>query len=143
MDDIVKTAQRVQPPANSKLLGPSPAQIGDVWYRVEGSHIGDEAYEGMELMWSSWQCIKTTAQGAWFQSVEWSYKKQRFALTSGARFLSRTKHEALQRLIARKVRHLRILASETVAAQDTLDVARTALAHSMSGECVGSTHTLQ
>lgn len=105
----------------------SAAKVGDVWHRVEGSHIGDEVYAGMELMWSSWACIKTTPHGAWFECVEWPYKKSRFALTSGARAISRTKREALVRLIARKVCHLRMLNSETIAANDTLEVARAAL----------------
>lgn len=114
--------------ANSKNSAQSPAHVGDVWHRVEGSHIGEERYEGMELAWTSWSCIKTTKRGAWFKCVELSFKGPRFALTSGSRFIVRTKHEALERLIARKERHLRLLASEAVAAQDTLDIAREALA---------------
>lgn len=31
--------QRLQKP-----LEPAPAQVGDVWYRVDGSHLGDEVY---------------------------------------------------------------------------------------------------
>jgi len=103
------------------------AQVGDVWHRVVGSHLGDETYEGMELIWTSWRCIKTTLCGAWFKCDEWGYTKLKFALTVGSRSISRTKREALERLIARKVRHLRILHGETVAATDTLDAARAAL----------------
>jgi len=109
------------------------ANIGDVWHRVEGSYIGEEVYRGMELSWTSWRCVSTTPKGAWFRCVEWNYQKPRFALTVGARALSRTKHEALQRLIARKIRHLSILENETVAAQDTLHVARAALAGTSYG----------
>lgn len=130
MNASQKTEKRVETLFSGKRLGPPPAQVGDVWHRVDGSHIGDEVYEGMELAWTSWLCVKTTAQGAWFKCVEWSHKKQRFALTSGSRAICRTKHEALERLIARKVRHLRILSSEAIAAQDTLDVARDTLAQS-------------
>ena len=128
MNDSQKTEKRVEPRFSGKRLGPPPAQVGDVWHRVEGSPIGDEVYEGMELAWTSWLCIKTTAQGAWFKCVEWSFKLPRFALTSGSRAICRTKHEALERLIAKKVRHLRILSNEAISAQDTLDVARDALA---------------
>ena len=130
MTDSQKTEKRVETLPNGKRLGPSPAQVGDVWHRVDGSHIGDEVYAGMELAWTSWLCIKTTAQGAWFKCVEWSHKKPRFALTSGSRAICRTKQEALERLIARKVRHLRILSNEAISAQDTLDVAQAALVQS-------------
>lgn len=124
-----KTNFRVETlPPKREQLGPSPTQVGDVWHRVEGSHIGDEVYQGMRLEWTSWRCIKTTPQGAWFKCVEWNYKKPRFALTNGARTICRTKREALERLIARKVRHIGILNGEVIAAQDTLDAARTALA---------------
>lgn len=104
------------------------AKIGDVWHRVDGSHPGDEAYDGMELAWTAWVCIKTTARGAWFKCVEWSSKKPRFALTSGARAICRTKNEALERLVARKLRHLQILNSEIIFAKDTLDAAQAAFA---------------
>ena len=114
--------------ASAKNGAQSPAHLGDVWHRVEGWHIGEDVYGGMGLAWTSWLCIKTTAQGAWFKCVELNFKKPRFALTSGSRFIVRTKQEALERLIARKERHLRLLASEAVAAQDTLDIARDALA---------------
>jgi hypothetical protein len=104
-----------------------PAKVGDIWYRVEGSHIGDEVYEGMELAWTSWICVKTTPSGAWFRCVEWRHVKQRFALTLGARAISRSRREALERLVARKVCHLRRLAFDTTVADDTLALARAAL----------------
>lgn len=115
--------------ATRERTGPLPAQVGDIWHRVDGSHIGDEVYQGMDLDWTSWRCVRTTPQGAWFECVEWSHRPERFALTSGAKAICRTQTEALERLIARKKRHLLILNSETVAAQDTLEVAREALAH--------------
>jgi hypothetical protein len=144
MNDSQKTEKRVETLFSGIRLGPPPAQVGDVWHRVEGSHIGDEVYEGMELAWTSWLCIKTTAQGAWFACVEWSQKKPRFALTSGSRSICRTEHEALERLIARKLRHLHILSNEAITAQDTLEVARDALAKSKrdTGVSDSSFHTL-
>ncbi len=105
-----------------------PAKVGDIWHRVDGSHLGDESYMGMELEWSAWRCVKTTKQGAWFARVGWGRPKPRFALTSGSRGIVRTEREALERLIARKKRHLQILHSETVCAQDTLEIAQAALA---------------
>lgn len=101
----------------------APAQVGDVWHRVEGWPTGDEVYEGVELNWTTWKCVKQTPRGAWFKCVENRYSKQRFALTSGALALSRTKKGALDRLIARKKRHLNILRQESTMAQDTLDAA--------------------
>lgn len=109
---------------SKKQIKPLSAKVGDVWHRVDGSHLGEEVYEGMELKWTSWLCTKTTRKGAWFKCIEWSDKKPKFALTDGARSISRTKNEALNRLIARKMRHLQILRNEAVAAQDTLDAAR-------------------
>jgi len=112
----------------SKKCKPPAAQIDDIWYRVEGSHIGDEVYAGMELEWTSWKCVKTTAKGAWFKCVEWTYNgKLRFALTDGARAISRTKVEALEMLIDRKITQIRILHMNVTSAQDTLDVAKQAL----------------
>jgi hypothetical protein len=116
-----------------KRLGPAPAQAGEVWHRVDGSSLGEEVYMGVELDWTSWQCHKTTAHGAWFQCIDRANLTPRFALTSGARAIHRTKKEALERLIARKVSHLRILSSEAVFAQDTLDLARTVLGQSKEG----------
>jgi hypothetical protein len=109
------------------------AIVGDIWHKVEGSHVGEEVYRGMELSWTTWRCVSVTPKGAWFRCVEWSYKKPRFALTDGARSLSRTKHEALQQLIRKKVLHLRILENEMVVAQDTLRIARATLAEMSNG----------
>ena len=82
----------------------------------------------MELRWSCWTCHKTTPKGAWFKSSVWSGAKPRFALTIGARVFSRTRQEALDRFIARKQKQLDILHEQTVTAQETLAVARAALA---------------
>lgn len=102
------------------------AKVGDVWYRVEGEHLGEDSYAGMTLSWQTWRCVRTTPRGAWFSCIEWSYMKPKFALTSGSKKLFRTKRDALAGLIGRKVRHLRMLNGEVVAAQDTLDAARAA-----------------
>lgn len=111
------------------MRGPSnPAKVGDIWHRVDGDYLGDETYDGMALAWTTWRCTKTTPRGAWFQCVEWPYKKLKFALTCGARSIHRTKVDALTSLVARKKRHLSILASQTTAAQETLDLARVELA---------------
>ena len=104
-----------------------PAAVGDIWHRVDGSHLGDEVYEGMELSWTTWRCEKTTPRGAWFVCTEWRARDRVFALTSCARNLHRTDVEALKALIARKRRQLVILNSQTVAAQDTLGIARETL----------------
>ncbi len=108
---------------------PKPAAVGDIWHRVEGAWIdgGSEMYEGVKLEWTRWRCVKTTPRGAWFSCMEWPHKRQRFALTSGAKALSRTQREALKRLVARKVRQLRILEGQKTEAEDTLEIARAAL----------------
>jgi hypothetical protein len=121
--------KRRVPPIAAFKNAPQPAAIGDVWHRVDGDWIddGSESYQGMELAWTTWRCTKVTRCGAWFQCVEWRGRKPRFALTSGAKNLSRTQREALERLIARKVRQMKILEGQKTAAADTLTVARSAL----------------
>lgn len=101
-------------------------QVGDIWHRVDGS----KSYQGMELDWKTYRVTKVTPRGAWFMPEKHHYvqPKLRFALTSGARWISRTKEEALQRLIARKRRHLAILSSEQQAAEDTMAAAKEAAA---------------
>lgn len=100
---------------------PKPAAVGDIWHRVDGVHRGDdEAYEGMDLSWTTWRCEKTTARDAWFVCTEWRARDRLFALTSGARNLHRTDVKALEALIARKKRQLRILDSQKTMAEDTL-----------------------
>ena len=108
---------------------PTP-QVGDIWHRVDGSHVddGSETYQGMELEWQRWRVTKLTPAGAWLQCVEWPYKKQRFALSSGARWASRTKAEALIGLIARKRRHIAIVEHQAEAARETLLLAQGELA---------------
>ena len=96
--------------------------IGDILYRVDGEWIddGSEVYQGMELCWTTWKVVRLTPCGAWLQCVERHWKKQRFALASGARWVSRTRDEALQSLVARKRRQLAIITQQTTMAQDTL-----------------------
>lgn len=106
---------------------PKPAAVGDIWHRVDGSHLGDEVYEGMELSWTAWRCEKVTKCGAWFVCTEWSARDRVFSLTSCAKNLHRTDVEALKALIARKQRQFVILNSQKVAAEDTLGVARETL----------------
>ena len=113
-----------------------PPQIGDIWYRVDGQWIdnGYETYQGVELVWQEWRAVKLTRSGAWFQCVGESWRKQRFALASGARWLSRTKDGALKSLIARKRRHIDIVENQAVVARDTLELARAALAAAQAKE---------
>lgn len=123
------------PPAiaasNAALMlskAPKPASVGDIWHRVDGQHKGDdEAYEGMELSWTTWRCEKVTKCGAWFVCTEWHARDRVFALTSGAKNLHRTDVGALKNLIARKVRQLRILESQKTMTEDTLEAARETL----------------
>jgi hypothetical protein len=120
--------------SNAALMlskSPKPARIGDIWHRVEGTWIddGSESYQGMELDWTQWECVKTTLRGAWFVCIGRDrYMRKRFALTSGALALSRTEREALERLVARKVRQLKVLEGQKTVAEDTLEIAREALA---------------
>lgn len=99
--------------------------VGDIFHRVDGEYIddGSETYQGMELCWTTWKVVRLTPCGAWLQCVERHWKKQRFALASGARWVSKTPDEALQSLIARKRRQLNILAQQTTTAKDTLHAA--------------------
>jgi hypothetical protein len=104
--------------------------IGDILHRVDGQCIddGSETYQGMELFWTTWRVVRLTPCGAWLQCVERHWKKQRFALSSGARWVSRTQEEALQALIARKRRQLAIVSQQEVMAQETLELATAAKA---------------
>ena len=104
-------------------------KVGDIWHRVDGTHIddGSETYQGMELSWTRWKVVKVTPSGAWMKCIEWPYKKQRFALSVGARWVSRTKAGALQGLIARKRRHIAIVENQAVTARETLALAESAL----------------
>ena len=40
----------------------NPIKLGDVWYRVDGQYVdhGNEIYEGMELVWTTWTAVKIT-----------------------------------------------------------------------------------
>lgn len=103
--------------------------IGDILFRVDGTWIddGSEIYVGMELSWTTYRVTKVTPCGAWTQCVERNWDKPRFALASGARWVSTTKKEALERLIARKRRHLAIISQQEVEATETLKMAQEAL----------------
>lgn len=105
-----------------------PLKVGDIWYRVDGSMLGDEVCEGYELQWEEFRCERLTPSGGWFRSVQWGhYKKPRFALAIGCRWLRPSQTEALQALIARKRRQLVILSSQQAFAQETLELATHAL----------------
>lgn len=110
-------------------------KIGDIWHRADGSYIddGSETYQGMELEWQQWRVTKVTPAGAWLQCVEWPHKKQRFALAAGARWVSRTKEQALAGLIARKRRHIAIVEHQAEAARETMALAKAALAELKGG----------
>lgn len=107
-----------------------PIKAGDVWHRVDGACLddGSETYQGMELVWTTWRVVKVTPCGAWLKCVERHWTKPRFALASGARWASRTQNEALDRLVARKRRHLAILSSQEMMARETLELALAARA---------------
>lgn len=109
---------------------PPKFSVGDIRHRVEGACIddGSERFVGMELSWTTWRAVKVTPQGAWLKCIEWSYKKQRFALASGARWCHASKDGALDQLIARKRRHLAILESQKTMADETLNLAKSARA---------------
>lgn len=113
----------------------SQMKVGDILYRVDGVWIddGSEVYIGMELGWTTWRVTKLTPRGAWLSCIEHHWKKQRFALASGARWVSATKTEALERLVARKRRHLEIVRHQEVMANETLKLAKEALGKSEGG----------
>lgn len=103
--------------------------VGDILHRVDGQYIddGSETYQGMELEWQQWKVEKVTPRGAWLRSVEWPYKKRRFALIPGARWVGETKADALEGLIARKRRQIRIIDQQKITATETLELAKAAL----------------
>lgn len=109
-------------------------QIGDIWFRVDGAYKddGSETFVGMELSWQQWRVVKLTKRGAWLQCVEYPFKKQRFALSSGARWVGKTKADALVGLIARKRRHIEIVEHQAIAARETMGLA-TAAFEAMKG----------
>jgi hypothetical protein len=109
--------------------------VGDVWHRVDGQWIddGSETYVGMELAWTTWRVVKLTRCGAWFQCVEYHWRKQRFALLHGARWISPTREHALQRLVMRKRRHLSILENQSTEARETLALAEAEIAKAKGG----------
>ena len=102
----------------------NPIKLGDVWYRVDGQYVdhGNEIYEGMELVWTTWTAVKITPCGAWFECNE-LFAKRRFALAHSSRSIHSTKEKALDSLIARKRRHLEILRQQVISADDTLRLA--------------------
>lgn len=111
-------------------------QVGDIWFRVDGDWIddGSETYQGMKLDWQQWRAVKVTPCGAWFECVQWPRRKHRFALSSGARWASRSKSGAIRGLIARKRRHIAILNQQLECAQETLQLALAALDKAQEGE---------
>lgn len=104
-------------------------KVGDILYRVDGQYIddGSETYQGMELEWQQWEAVKATPRGAWMKCIERPYKKQKFALSSGARWVSMTKAEALDGLIARKRRQIAIVDQQKITASETMRLAKDAL----------------
>ena len=61
------------------------------------------------------------------QNINWPHKKPRFALTPGARWVSRDKNDALLGLIGRKRRQIAIVESQAEAARQTLELAKIAM----------------
>ena len=111
-------------------------QIGQILFRVDGAWIDDgtEIFQGMELMWTTWRVVKVTQCGAWLKCVEHHWKKQRFALASGARWISTSKEDALQRLVMRKRRHISILEQQNTCARETLALAQEAIKKATGGQ---------
>ena len=101
-------------------------KVGDILYRVDGQYIddGSESYQGMELEWQQWKIEKVTPCGAWLRCVEWPYKKRRFALIPGARWVCTDKADALEGLVARKQRHIAIIDQQKITAAETLELAK-------------------
>lgn len=118
------------------------AMVGDIFHRVTGEWIddGSETYQGMELQWEQWKVEKVTKCGAWLRSVEWPYKKRRFAPLPGARWVSATKADALIGLIARKRRHISIIDQQKVTAAETLQLAESALMAMAAQQTQGGEH---
>lgn len=110
-------------------------ELGQVFHRVDGTYIddGSEMYMGMELTWEQWRVVKTTPRGAWLQCVEYPHKRIRFALATGARWVSQTKTQALEGLIARKMRQISIVEHQAETARETLSLAREELAKVKGG----------
>ena len=122
-------------------------QVGDTWHRVNGGFY-DEGCCDVELDWQEFKVVKTTRCGAWLQQEfkvvkttrcgAWLQRqhfglalgKPRFILASGGRWACQTKDEALVSLIARKRRHLRILAARTEEAERVLELAKATRAQS-------------
>jgi len=104
-------------------------EVGDVWFRAVGEYVddGSETYAGMELEYQEWEAVKITMTGAWFRQKGWNRGKQRFASRDYARWISRTKFEALQGLAARKRRHIAIVTHQLTAAKETLELANAAI----------------
>lgn len=100
-------------------------KIGDIWYRAEGRYIdsGYDTYAGMEIDIQEWTVVRLTPCGAWLKRQNYWHRKEKFALSSGARWVSRTKKQAVENLIHRKKRQLTILRNHTTVAQDTLHAA--------------------
>jgi hypothetical protein len=98
-------------------------KVGDVWYRVTGSPIGEYISEGVELSWEEWRVSRLTPCGCWLKCLTWPHQRDRFSLDLCGRFASPTKAGALAQLIARKNRHLAILRSQQAEAEITLDLA--------------------
>ena len=105
-------------------------ELDDILHRVEGAHVddGSETYQGMELCWLQWRVVKVTPAGAWLHCIEQPWRKQRFALNHGARWVSRTKADALAGLVARKKRHIAIVEHQAESAREVLALAVAALA---------------
>lgn len=97
--------------------------IGDSWYRAEHRYIedGSETYVGVEVELLEWRVVKVTRQGVWLACPTQPWRKKRFALSLGARAFRRTREEALDGLLARKRRQIRILESQMQVARDTIE----------------------
>jgi len=136
--DAARVAAQVNRLAGNTGRRPHPS-VGDIWYRVDGSPIGEEADTDFELNWEEWQVAKVTPHGAWFRCLTRPYKtysKLRFADALSSRKLHRTKREALESLVARKRRHLAILEWQRHGAEQTKALASAALKAEKAGQAV-------
>ena len=108
-------------------------KVGDTWYRYESRRYGianewDEVVSTyVQLQLSELTVKKVTPKGVWVSAG--NICTPRFVLTAAnKRYALPTKEEALESLLARKARHIRILESQTKEARDVQRLANAELA---------------
>ena len=101
------------------------SKLGDIWYRADERWIdtGSEVYEGVTIAVVVWVVTKTTPQGVWLRCPTSLHLKPRWASVS-SRVFAITRAEAIDKLIGRRTRQLRILQNQLLVATDVLDAAK-------------------